>query len=90
MVRRSLGLAFMGKSDFSSAEIEFGQVIAKDPKDADALMRLGLLHAQLQQQAQDPGDAQQHGDKAARFFERVLALQPQHVMPAKMLQQVRP
>ena len=88
--RQSYGLALLAQKEFGAAEREFNSILERDPRNTEALLRLGLLNMEWQSAEKDPGLKASYGEKAARYFEQVLDLQPQNVLAARMLKSLKP
>ena len=85
--RYALALAAQGELDL--ADRELSAIAEKDPKNAEVLLRLGMLNLDRKQREKDPARARAHGERAARYLERVLDLQPQNVIAARLLQALK-
>ncbi len=81
--------ALHGQGNLEGAQRELEQILNKDPKNLEALSRLGTLLAQRRMETKDPVLAKALGEQAARCFEAVLDQQPQNVYAAKMLQSLK-
>lgn len=85
--RLSLGAALVGDGDLDGAEAIYAGLLKEDSKDVESLMRMGLLFLERRKlEETNPEKARALGDAAAKWFEKVLDVQPQNVFAARMLQ----
>ncbi|MDR0965478.1 MAG: tetratricopeptide repeat protein [Myxococcales bacterium] len=87
MARLSYGAVLGNQEKFAEAEAVFQKLLDEDGKNVEVLMRLGLLYWERRKREEfNPENARRLAEKAAGYFEKVLDLQPQNVMAARMLQ----
>ncbi len=84
--RHAYGMALLSSGAFEDAEQQFRFLIERDPKNVEALLRLGILYGERSRREKDAALAKVHADKAAEYLETVLDLQPQNVFAARALQ----
>ena len=88
--RQRLGEALMGKRSLDEAEREFLTIVKREPKNVEALLRLGMVSLERQKLENDAQASRAHAQRAARYFEKVLDIQPQNVFAARMLKALEP
>lgn len=86
----SYGMALLGQDALDGATKEFEAVVAQDPKNTEALLRLSLIDVERSHREKEPAHAEAARARAVSRLEKVLDLQPQNSFAAKALEQLKP
>lgn len=88
--RISFARALQGLGEFSPAERELEAAVKNGPSNADAWLRLGLLHEEQLHRSTDPAEREARQKKAAAAYRRVLDLQPENLIAPGRLKALGP
>ena len=85
--RIAYGASLTGSGDFDGAEAVYAGILKENPKNVEVLMRMGLLFLERRKiQEGNPEKSRALSAEAAKWFEKVLDIQPQNGFAARMLQ----
>lgn len=86
---KALAGAYELAGQYDKAEAELNGVVARDPKDLDALLRLGFLNEAMAKKAQTASERDQRKQQAQAAFQKVLDVQPENVAASRAIEELR-
>jgi len=84
----AMAQAYELAGQYDSAEQELRGIVARDPKNLDAWLRIGFLNGALAKKATNPTERDAHLKQAQAAFQKVLDVQPENVAASRAIQEL--